>query len=211
MKVVVISQKYSPRQATLRERLLKGGITNYEIVYAHEPHCWDEEYITSMNYGHEHWRRDPRLKNERKNAARMACYISHVDKVLWEAHQAGLEKILILEDDIVFKSNIMTKLTNQPEDALISFFDTTHIESIDGSCIVPYWEDFHKINVDKYRVWCAGCYLVNDVKKVYNLIIEQPPRVYDKLLIEIQKEHPCYLFMPPVCYQDREQFESTIK
>lgn len=212
LKIVVISLKDSPRRKDLAERLLKGGITKYDIVDAQEPHRSNFDYINAMTYGENDWCRDPRLKNERKNSSRQACYISHVDKVLWEAKAEGIEKILILEDDIKFKSNIMEIIEGglQPEDSLISFFDTTHIEVI-GSEIVPFWDGFHHIDSELYRVWCAGCYLINDVNKVYDLIIRQPPRVYDKLLVNIQKSNKCYLYMPPICYQDRTKYVSNIK
>jgi GR25 family glycosyltransferase involved in LPS biosynthesis len=211
IKTVVISLIDSPRRKDLAERLLVGGITKYEIVDAQEPHRSNFDYIQAMTYGEHTWTKDSRLKNNRKNEARQACYISHVDRVLWEAKAEGLDKILILEDDIKFKSNLMEIINGglQPTDALISFYDSTHIEII-GDEILPYWEGHHHINTDLYRVWCAGCYLINDVNKVYDLIIKQRPRVYDKLLVNIQKTHPCYIYFPPCCYQDRKSFDSNI-
>lgn len=210
MKVYVISLENSKRRDDLKQRLEIGGITDYEIVDAQEPHISNCDFIKSMTNG-KIWTHDPRLKNEEKNQARMACYISHVDRVLMEAKLANEKEILILEDDIVFKScNILDICDTLPSDALIGFLDTTKLEYVNGAeqglCC-----DWEKIDNSKLRVWCAGCYLVRDTSKVLDLILNSTPKVYDKLLIDpIQKHHTCYVHLPSVAKQDRNKFKSNI-
>ena len=116
MKVYIISLKDSPRRLDLKERLAKGGITDYEIVDAQLPHPSNTSFIKSLTGGKD-WTKDPRLKNETKNESRKACYISHVSQVLVEANFAGEKEILVCEDDIVFKDNIFEALKTEPEDS----------------------------------------------------------------------------------------------
>ena len=51
MKVYVISLENSKRREDLAERLAIGGITDYEIVDAQEPHISNRGFIKSMTNG----------------------------------------------------------------------------------------------------------------------------------------------------------------
>jgi GR25 family glycosyltransferase involved in LPS biosynthesis len=208
MKVYVISLANSNRREDLKERLAIGGITDYEIVDAQFPHQSNGEFIKALTG--KDWSKDPRLKNETKNESRKACYISHVSQILVEANFAGEKEILVLEDDMVFKDNIFEALKTEPEDSLITFFDTTHIEQLENG-IVPYWEGYHKIDNDHYRIWCAGCTKYNNVEKVVKLLFNDKPKVFDKMLINIQKKEKCFVRLPGICFQDRKTFISDIK
>lgn len=207
-KVVVISLRDSERRKTLQERLKKGGIDEYEVIDAQIPHPSNDEFIEQLAHG-KFWRNDARLKNLSKMASRKACYISHVSNVLYEFGELPL---LILEDDIVFKSSLVD-IPPIPEECDVGFLDGTHIEIKESGAIVEdYSCGWKLIDTNKFRVWCLGCYIVPNPKKIYETIVNENPRVIDKMFIDLfQKEGKSYVYLPIVCKQDRETFESNIK
>ena len=214
MNTYVISLKSATdRRSTLEERLAKGNIYDFEIFDATPPHEHLEEDIYSLTK--RTWKKDNRLKNERKNDARMACYISHLS-LLKHLLENGINECLILEDDIVFTRDITDVLYKQPKDCFCLFLDTTHIESLQGDHFIPNWvgENLRLDNNSGIRAWCAGAYWCNNIEKLYYNLLVNDPKLYDKCLIDyIHKEHTCYLYFPAdrLCYQDRNTFESSIK
>ena len=206
MKVYVISLENSKRRCDLKQRLEIGGIADYEVVDAQEPHISNSDFIKSMTNG-KLWSHDDRQKNE----SRQADYISHIDRVLIEAKLAGEKEILILEDDVVFKScNIFDIIDTIPNDSLLGFFDTTKLEYVNGSKqgLCCGWEI---IDDSKLKVCCAGCYLVKDVNKVVDLLLNDRPKVYGEMLTNIQEKHPCYVYLPSICEQSRRTCRSDIE
>jgi len=214
MNTYVISlESATDRRSTLTQRLAQGGIYEYTIWNATEPHPDNDSEIERIT-GRQ-WRRDPRLKNMRKNDARKGCYLSHL-YLLKHLIDNNINEALILEDDIEFTADITEILYKQPEDSLISFLDTTHIENI-GGFHNPTWVGDNWLLLDKYsgiRCWCAACYYVNNISKLYYNIIVNQPKVYDAVLIQyIQRDHKTYLYFPAIriAKQDRSSFESSIK
>ena len=217
MDIVVISQKNAKdRRATLDERLEYGGITKYRVFDAITSkdvevydRMWNDEDIV---YPFGVWKHDPRLKNKRKNTSRIACYLSH-STVIKRADPS--EKLVILEDDIYFKKQDVFDITLGivPEDCFIAFWDCTHIEYLDKTWNIYKTSGWYKIDPTKVRVWCAGCYLINNVEEVQKVLNDKKEgRVWDKCLIDyFQKNYPCYIWLAPSCYQDRNTFESSIK
>jgi GR25 family glycosyltransferase involved in LPS biosynthesis len=128
----------------------------------------------------------------------------------------NINEALILEDDIELSADITEILYRQPKDSLISFLDTTHIENM-GGFHNPTWVNENWLLLDKYsgiRCWCAACYFVADIKKVYYNLIVNAPKLYDKCLIDyIQKDFKTYLYFPAIriAKQNRTEFESSIK
>lgn len=204
-KVVVVSLVSSKRRDCLKERLALGGIREYEIIDALEPSPLLDDRLQALT-GSE-WTNDPRLKNMDKNEARKACYLSHVQKVLGKYD----EPLIVLEDDIVFKSPL-TDLPPLPEDASIGFLDGTKIEKFKGyDFCESYSCGWLPISTSQFRVWCSGCYICPDPKRLYNTIISQTPKVYDKLLIDcFQRDAKSYVYLPIIAKQDRRSFKSTI-
>jgi len=214
MNTYVISLESAiDRRATLEERLNRGGIYEYTIWDASGPDLLNEAEIYKI-CGRE-WKRDPRLKNMRKNDARMGCWLSHI-KLMKHLIDQGINEALILEDDIEFTKDITDILYRQPKDSLISFLDTTHIENI-GGFHNPTWVGDNWLSLDKYsgiRCWCSGALYINNLTKVYYNLIVNTPKMYDKCLIDyIQKDHKTYLYFPVerVAKQDRRSYESSIK
>jgi len=202
MESVVISlKKNTDRRNTLKEKLEFGGITNYQIFDAIEE-CKEEDLPTP-------WKKDPRLKNDRKYQSRKCCYMSHLT-VLKSLNAPSI----ILEDDIYFKKQdvIPISLSCLPEDAYMAFWDCTHIEEFDVSWCPVKSGGWVKIDTSNVRVWCAGCYWIKDPQEVYRTLCSRPSKVYDKCLIDyFQKEKPCYVWFAPSCFQDRESYISDIK
>ena len=203
MFVYVISLPNSPRRETLQERLLKGGIEDYEIWNAIEPYEGIETdifHITNLE-----WSKCSLLKNERKNRCRQACWLSHIT-LLQHLVQNNINEALILEDDIVFKENIYSKLASIPLDSVASFLDRTW--KIEGT--IPEGDEDWK-RIDKCRVWCAGAIYYHNISKVILELISHRPKLWDKCLIDyIQKNHPTYYLNPKIVIQDRNTFTSTI-
>lgn len=204
-KVVVISLRNSKRRDSLKERLAEGGITDYEVIDAREVLDINQSTIEALTQSE--WKTDPRLKNETKNSARMACYLSHVSLVLAKYDQP----IIVLEDDIVFKKPIQS-IGVIPEDCAIGFLDGTKIEKFNGYDFCQDWScGWLPIDTEKFRVWCLGCYICPDPQKVYNTLISCEPRVVDKLFIDcFQRDRKSYVYLPIICKQNRRDFKSTI-
>ena len=213
-KVIVISKKGSERRNDLSERLAKGGITEYTIFDAIEPSGSNDDYIFCLTG--KKWKKCGLLKNMKKNEARKAIYLSHL-LVLNKAKINGEKSIMILEDDIKFTDNLIEKIKEQPKDSLITFFDTTWIEDVYHKKKVPYKmypffeKEYQKIDSNKYKVWCLGCYLINNVEKTYNLFIKQDARVVDKVYVNIQALSNCYLYMPSLATQDSRFFKDCVR
>lgn len=214
MQTFVISlESATDRRATLQERLNKGGIYDYTIWDATEPHPDNDSEIERIT--NRQWKHDPRLKNMIKNECRKACYLSHIG-LMKHLIDNGINDALILEDDIEFTKDITDILYKQPKDSLISFLDTTHIENM-GGFHNPTWVGDNWLLLDKYsgiRCWCSGASYVSNISKLYYNLIVNPPKVYDKCLIDyIQRDHKTYLYFPAIriAKQDRTSFESSIK
>ncbi len=214
MNTYVISlETATDRRATLQERLNKGSIFDYTIWDATAPDPNNEAEIYKIT--NREWKKDPRLKNMRKNEARIACWLSHL-KLMKHLIDNNINEALILEDDIELSADITDILYRQPEDSLINFLDTTHIENM-GGFHNPTWFQDNWLLLDKYsgiRCWCSGAYYITDITKLYYNLIVNTPKMYDKCLIDyIQKDHKTYLYFPVerVAKQDRRSYESSIK
>lgn len=213
-KVVVISKRGSERRKDLSERLAKGGITEYTIFDAVEPSASNDDYIFCLTG--KKWKKCSLLKNMKKNEARKAIYLSHL-LVLNKAKINGEKSIIILEDDIKFTGNLIEKIKEQPTDSLITFFDTSFIEDVYHKKKIPFRmypcfeKGYQKIDRNKYKVWCTGCYLINDVEKTYDLFMKQDPRVLDKVYVNIQALSNCYLYMPSISSQDSRFFKDSVR
>lgn len=214
MNCYVISlETATDRRNTLEERLNRGGIYDYEIWNATGPDLFNDSEIYKIT-GRE-WKQDPRLKNVRKSDSRKACYLSHL-LLMKHLIDKGINEALILEDDIEFTADITDILYRQPKNSLVSFLDTTHIEKR-GGYTNPTWVDENWLllnNCSGIRCWCAGAYYITDITKVYYNLIVNPPKVYDKCLIDyIQKDFKTYLYftVERIAKQDRRSYESSIK
>lgn len=214
MKTFVISlDSAKDRRATLEERLAVGGIYDFEVWDAFEPHPDNDRIIRKMT--NRDWIHDPRLKNMTKNEARKATYLSHM-KLLAFCINKGINECLILEDDIVFTDDITDILYKQPKDSLMTFLDTTHIEGKPNPN--ARWDGNYLLLKDSgVRAWCVGCVYINNISKVYYNLAICNPKVYDACLISyIQKRFNTYVYMDRenkkkrLAYQDRKTFKSSI-
>lgn len=197
MKSVVISLKKSiDRRATISERLLVGGVEDYELYDA----------IDRVETMPTKWKKDSRLKNMLKNERRKCCYMSHLNVI----RETKTTPILIMEDDIYFteKNIIPDTLKLLPDDAFMAFWDCSNIEEFEPIDKTRGW---CLIEPDKAYIWCAGCYYIKYPLEVYETLTTRPSKVYDKCLIDyFHKEKPCYVWYPPSCFQDRKIFQSNI-
>jgi GR25 family glycosyltransferase involved in LPS biosynthesis len=206
MNTFVLSQIGSVRRATIEKRLNEGGLFEYTIVPVIEYDDKTQDRIETMTG--KPWFNHSCLKNERKIKSRQSCWESHLN-MLWGAMTKGYNEGLFLEDDISIPFDITEVLADMPTDTLIATFDNTHIIGDE----LPTTTGYHKINKDLI-CWCMGCYYITDIKKVYDLLLDQRPKVIDKNLIEVERKVPSYLYCRPGkenVKQDRKSFTSTIR
>jgi hypothetical protein len=202
MIVFVISLIDSPRRLTLKDRMKEGGIDEYEVIDAEEVDDNLDVRLKEMNSID--WRRCSLMKNMRKDKSRKACYLSYV-KLLRKCIDEGIEECLICEDDIIFKGNVIDALSSSPMDSVMSFFDTTRIDG-------KYNKDHNGWSyIDGFDVWCLGCSYYHNIFKIYWELVNNPPKVVDKMIIQyIQRDYKTYLYLPSICKQDRKSFDSDI-
>jgi len=208
VKVITI-EGCEDRLVDLTVRLSKGGIQNYNIFYGINKNdilSYQKIYNFSQDivYPFGKWNKDSRLKNINTNLCRIGCYLSHYNIL-----KNSLDKpILICEDDIYFTNSIVNSLNSIPDDCFLAIYDCSHIE---GNLNGDGWV---KINPNKFRVWCTGCYYVKYPNKLVDILNNTKSKVYDKCLIDsVHKVYPCYIYLEKnkgICYQDRKNFISKI-
>ena len=213
---VITCEGNEDRLVTLHERLEFGGLKDYEIVNGtlgeeieRYQKIWKHAQEKEIIYPFGTWSKCALLKNKGKNFHRIACFLSHYNIL-----QKYKIPTIICEDDIYFKKKdiVPISLKTLPEDCFMAHWDATHIELLDKSWIINKSSGWYRIEPEKARVWCSGCYYVADPQKFVDVLDKNQSKVYDKCLIDYcHKHYPCYIWLSPSCYQDRDSFMSSIK
>lgn len=208
MNTIVLTCKASAiRLETLEDRLNKGGIYDYRIFNAIEYDEFTDTFIKEVGNG-EDWFNCSLMKNEKKIKARKSVYLSHL-AILASCIDNDINEVLILEDDIKFMNiDITEELKNLPSDCFVATFDTTWLRGKE----FPNKNGFWKIG-KKLQCWGLGCYYISDVKRLYEYLTNQRPKVVDKLFVKLyQDSDECYLYYNSwkTIRQSREVFLSTI-
>lgn len=205
--IVLTCEASNNRLDTLEERLNKGGIYDYRIFNAIEYDDFSDTLIEEIGNG-ETWFNCSLMKNEKKIKARKSVYLSHI-AILADCIDNGINEVLVLEDDIKFIDiDITEELMKMPSDCFVATFDTTWLRG-EG---YPNNNGFWKIG-KKLECWGLGCYYVRDVKRLYEYLTNQRPKVVDKLFVKLyQDSGDCYLYYNSwkTVRQNRMLFESTI-
>tara|TARA_R100000541_G_scaffold58850_1_gene70858 strand:+ start:391 stop:1155 length:765 start_codon:yes stop_codon:yes gene_type:complete len=147
-------------------------------------------------------------KDKDKILGRKGCTLSHI-KCLNYAILCKLDNILIIEDDVEFKTDLIPKI---PDDAVLAYL---------GGYII----NKKKINLETKDDWILiNNFLVYEntaiiiptyekICKVYNLVAKKGlcPRTIDGLFVNrVQKTEKCYILNKKICKQNRKKFESDI-
>ena len=205
--IVLTCNASSIRLETLEDRLNKGGIYDYRIFNAIEYDDFTDTFIKQVGNG-EDWFNCSLMKNEKKIKARKSVYLSHL-AILSYCMDNDINEVLVLEDDIKFMNiDITEELKNLPSDCFVATFDTTWLRG-EG---FPNKNGFWKIG-KKLQCWGLGCYYCTDVKRLYEYLTNQKPKVIDKLYVKLyQDSNECYLYYNSwkTIRQSREVFLSTI-
>lgn len=207
MNTIVLTCKASSnRLETLEDRLNKGGIYDYTIFNAIEYDEFTDTFIKEVGNGEE-WFNCSLMKNEKKIKARKSVYLSHI-AILASCIDNDINEVLILEDDITFTHiDITEELSKLPSDCFVATFDRTWLRG-EG---FPNKNGFWKIG-KKLQCWGLACYYCSDVKRLYEYLINQRPKVVDKLFVKLyQDSNECYLYYDSwkTIRQSRD-FESSI-
>ena len=190
MNTIVLTCKASNnRLDTLEERLNKGGIYDYRIFNAIEYDEFSDTLIEEIGNG-QPWFSCSLMKNEKKIKARKSVYLSHL-AILADCISNGINEVLVLEDDVTFIDiDITEELMNLPSDCFVATFDTTWLRG-EG---YPNKNGLWKIG-KKLECWGLACYYVTDVKRLYEYLTNQRPKVMDKLFVKLyQDSGDCYLY-----------------
>jgi hypothetical protein len=115
---------------------------------------------------------------------------------------------LVLEDDVIFIDiDITEELMKMPSDCFVASFNTHWLRGTD----FPNKNGFWKIG-KKLECWGLICYYCNDVKRLYEYLTNQRPKVIDKIFVKMyQDRDDCYLhFDSWKKIKQSNDFESTI-
>ncbi len=155
-------------------------------------------------------------KKEDRIIGRIGCFLSH-KRVLECALEAGVDNILILEDDCVFHQNVQKdKELNIPNDALMFYLGGLFWKQnpeTQNQIDENKQKDWIRINREHLKLACGFSYGIvgrQNIIKVLEILHSVKPTAIDILYINhIQKDYPCYVSNPVMTYQSN-QFLSDV-
>lgn len=154
------------------------------------------------------------VKYKDRLLGRIGCYHSH-KRALECALEAGVENILILEDDVCFiKKDVY--LPELPKDAIMFYlgglFWKKEVES-EEQIAENKKKDWIKIDIKYNKLACAFAYGIcgrYNIIKVLEIINKSKMTSIDVVYMNhIQKNLPCYVINPVRCYQT-DKFGSDV-
>ena len=147
------------------------------------------------------------LKKE-SMAAACGCSLSHI-KAIQDAKQKGYSKILILEDDVVFRENLIQRFEQDIKD-LPDDWDMFYLSGNNLS-----QDSLTKVKNNIWRTnftYTTHCYAIN--YKIYDIIIDGAGKLNEPIdefyKSVIQKQYNCYISRPHLSWQ-REGYSDIMK
>ncbi len=161
---------YQNRRKLLIPELKRIGILDSGIFSFHYTinNYLDDILLNSSNFNRE-------MNNPRFNKAALNLAIGHYS-VMKESLQLGYKKILILEDDVVFRKNLdeVVPIIKPNDDVDIVLYDWVGIESqknffdVSSGKLKKYYQNTGYGQYDKNLIlWGTSCYAVNDKAMQY--------------------------------------------
>jgi GR25 family glycosyltransferase involved in LPS biosynthesis len=160
-------------------------------------------------------------KKKDRIIGRIGCFLSH-KLALHAAIKAGLDNILILEDDCKFLIERDIELPDPPKDAEIIYFGGLFWnQKPETKAMIKRNSKLDWIQIDRthLKIACALSYAIigkENIKKVFDKISSPRPSAIDILYInyvqKIQKTQDkrqflpsqCYIINPVICIQDHK-------
>lgn len=177
-KIFIINlPRRSDRKNTMINKLKEAGLTNYEFINAIDGS--DEQFIKKFNKFKQN------TPTKIVTSGHLGCLLSHI-KALEKAKAENLSSVLILEDDVIFDKNFITRI----EMIKVPKYDLLYLGGLIGElkCFINGWAisrevmgaysylvpaHMYSIILHEWKklTMCSDICLINKIQSKYNTIL----------------------------------------
>jgi len=196
------------RRRAIEQQLSRLGL----LEQAHYIQAIDGQTLPETPELEERIRRFKTMARRRERIlGRIGCLESHLN-ILRRAVRLGLDRILVIEDDCVFKPDITRKweFTPPPNAKIIYFGGLFWKQQPEPNIQTGEWVSINRQHLKLATTICYAIIGQDNIREIYETVSQARPSAIDLLYINhIQNKGHCYVINPVACYQS-DQFVSDV-